>query len=221
MNFRYWCSNCGHEESTGSSARPLHCGRVMKAQGREDKRKALLHPMQPIEDDGNDVVRFKGNAIVRHLLDHGGINLNNLAVLPFPREEWVQFAQLIGYSVSGFSELSYVHDEDPEGLRRLQHAARHRPGQDLGQAPALVGGAVKKRQFEWHLSIWCGGKPDPVLEMLLKKAATHGKKDLYCPYAFCDRSFSFDRRAFAVSAAKRVKRLRRGFKVVVYGRVWP
>lgn len=112
MTYRYWCSNCGHEESNESATRPLHCGRVMKAQGREDKRLALPHPVQPVEDDGNDVIRFKDNKIVRHLLDNGGIDMNQLARLDFSREDRVQFAQLIGYSVSGFSELSYVSDED-------------------------------------------------------------------------------------------------------------
>ena len=111
--FRYWCANCGHVESTQSAIRPPHCGRTMKAQGRTDKRLALPHPLQPIEDDGNDVVRFKPNAIVRYLLDNGGIDMNQIALLPgVSREDHVQFAQLIGYSVSGFSELSYVHDED-------------------------------------------------------------------------------------------------------------
>lgn len=110
--FRYWCANCGHEQTTDSSTRPSHCNRTMKARGREDKRAVLPHPMQPVEDDGDDVIRFKQNAIVRHLLDNGGIDLNALARLPFSREDHVQFAQLIGYSVRGFGELSYVHDED-------------------------------------------------------------------------------------------------------------
>jgi hypothetical protein len=84
----------------------------MKAHGREDKRRALPHPVQPVEDDGNDVIRFKPNEIVRHLLDRGGFDMNSLSRLPFSREDWVQFCQLIGYSVSGFSELSYVDDKD-------------------------------------------------------------------------------------------------------------
>lgn len=112
MTFTYWCANCGTSVTTESSTRPLHCGRVMKALGREDKRRALPHPVQPVEDDGNDVIRFKENKIVRHLLDNGGIDLNQIARLGFPREDHVQFAQLIGYSVSGFGELSYVSDED-------------------------------------------------------------------------------------------------------------
>jgi hypothetical protein len=33
--------------------------------------------------------------------------MNSLAVMTFSREDREQFAQLIGYSVSGFGELSY------------------------------------------------------------------------------------------------------------------
>ncbi len=79
------------------------------------------HPMQPVEWDGQGVVRFKSNAIVRHLLDESRAgrktDLNDLArhQPSFSREDWVQFAQLIGYSVSGWSDLSYVSDDDYRG----------------------------------------------------------------------------------------------------------
>lgn len=69
------------------------------------------HPIQPLERDHRGVIRFKSNAIVRHLLDHGGITLNDIARLDFSREDREQFAQLIGYSHSGSSDLSYVSDE--------------------------------------------------------------------------------------------------------------
>jgi hypothetical protein len=67
-------------------------------------------PMQPVVLDEHGVVRFKANPIVRHLLDHGGIDMNAIARLDFPREAREQFAQLIGYSVSGASELDYASD---------------------------------------------------------------------------------------------------------------
>ena len=66
------------------------------------------HPHQPIIKDKHKIERFKANEIVRYLLDNGGINMNDLAMLPFSDEDRVQFAQLTGYSVCGFSELSYV-----------------------------------------------------------------------------------------------------------------
>lgn len=68
-------------------------------------------PMQPVAKDDHGVVRFRANAIVRHLLDHGGIDLNQIARLDFSQEDREQLAQLIGYSISGYHELSYVSDE--------------------------------------------------------------------------------------------------------------
>ena len=44
------------------------------------------HPIQPLELDGEGVLRFKRNAIVCYLLDNGGIDMNKLAMLDFPRE---------------------------------------------------------------------------------------------------------------------------------------
>ncbi len=66
--------------------------------------------MQPLVWD-DDVIRFKANKIVKFLLDAGPFDMNQLAVMPFDREDYEQFAQLIGYSVSGFGELSYASDE--------------------------------------------------------------------------------------------------------------
>lgn len=77
---------------------------------KKNKPKAV-HPIQPLEFDGHGVLRFKRNAIVRHLLDHGGINMNDLARLEFAQEDREQFAQLIGYSHSGSGDLGYVSDE--------------------------------------------------------------------------------------------------------------
>lgn len=84
------------------------------------------HPMQPIYKDDHGVVRFKPNKIVRFMLDHGvtlvdgvwnrrwgenGLSLNILAQMDFSQEDWEQFYQLIGYSVSGYGDLSGVSDE--------------------------------------------------------------------------------------------------------------
>lgn len=72
------------------------------------------NPMQPIFIDKNGTARFKANAIVRFLLDWSsgrGMDLNQLAIMNFSDEDREQFAQLIGYSVSGFGDLSYVREE--------------------------------------------------------------------------------------------------------------
>jgi len=68
------------------------------------------HPIQPIIDN-DGAFRFKGNKIVRHLLDNGPFDMNDLAVQDFSDEDREQFAQLIGYSLNGFSELSYASND--------------------------------------------------------------------------------------------------------------
>jgi hypothetical protein len=73
----------------------------------------LKHPVQPLVDD-DGITRFKRNAIVCFLLDAGPYDMNKLALMPFSDEDREQFAQLIGYSLSGFGELSYVSDETYE-----------------------------------------------------------------------------------------------------------
>jgi len=78
----------------------------------------LINPIQPIGLDNNDVLRFKENKIVSFLLDNGGYDLNKLAVMDFTDDDRAQFAQLIGYSVSGFGELDYVSDEVYERARK-------------------------------------------------------------------------------------------------------
>ncbi len=68
------------------------------------------HPIQPVVMK-RGAVRFKENAIVSYLLDFAqgkGCGLNELAVMKFSKEDRQQFAQLIGYSVYGYCELSYV-----------------------------------------------------------------------------------------------------------------
>lgn len=69
------------------------------------------HPMQPLVKDEHGTVRFKRNAIVKHLIQG---KQNDIAMMDFSDEDRVQVAQLIGYSVSGFSDLSYVSDADCE-----------------------------------------------------------------------------------------------------------
>lgn len=69
------------------------------------------HPMQPVEWAPDNVIRFRPNEIVKYLLAVGSMDLNKLALLPFTNEDREQFAQLLGYSITGFSELDYVSDD--------------------------------------------------------------------------------------------------------------
>lgn len=72
------------------------------------KRRVSEHPMQPLVRDRNGTIRFKSNKIIEWIIDANRTSMNELAVMPFSDEDRTQFAQLIGYSVSGFGELSYV-----------------------------------------------------------------------------------------------------------------
>lgn len=70
--------------------------------------------MQPLYIAGDGRIRFKENAIVRHLLTSAekvGVDLNSIAMHDFSDEDRMQLAQLIGYSLGGYGELSYVSDE--------------------------------------------------------------------------------------------------------------
>lgn len=77
-----------------------------------------MRPLQPISKDANGCFRFEGNSVVQHLLDNGPFDMNALAIIDFPREDREQFAMLIGYSLSGFGELSYVSDETYEAATK-------------------------------------------------------------------------------------------------------
>lgn len=70
------------------------------------------HPTQPIVVDKHGTHRFKENGIVRALLETGTLDLNKIAIMNFSQEDRVQFAQLIGYSLSGVGDLSYVSSKD-------------------------------------------------------------------------------------------------------------
>ncbi|MBL3825110.1 MULTISPECIES: hypothetical protein [unclassified Marinobacter] len=74
----------------------------------------MKHPMQNIKDG-----RFVKNEIVEWLLDNGGLDMNDIAVQNFSQEDREHFAQLIGYSVSGWGELSYVSDESFAQAERM------------------------------------------------------------------------------------------------------
>ena len=83
----------------------------------------MKHPIQPIQEDANGHPRFKMNPIVRKLLDDGPFNMNDIYVWAMDgkisKDDQAQFAQLIGYSLSGFSELGYVDDETYNTASRM------------------------------------------------------------------------------------------------------
>lgn len=92
---------------------------LLHEQEDNDEIAGYRQPMQPVFTDERGHDRFRMNSIVDYLLLNAGIDLNRLAMQPFPREDQMQFAQLIGYSLSGYSELSYVTDESYEAACKL------------------------------------------------------------------------------------------------------
>ena len=79
----------------------------------QDKKLSVTNrvpiPMRPIALDNENRPRFQENEIVRFLLEHGSIDLNELCRrFRDPSPDWEEFYQLIGYSVNGYCELSVV-----------------------------------------------------------------------------------------------------------------
>ncbi|EKF9218907.1 TPA: hypothetical protein ACMDRZ_002984 [Vibrio cholerae] len=83
------------------------------------------HPIQPLSEDKNGTIRFKSNKIVEFLLERGGFDMNDLACMEFSQEDREQFAQLIGYSLSGYGELSYVSDESYDAAENMVNGERN------------------------------------------------------------------------------------------------
>ncbi len=74
-----------------------------------------IFPLQPVHISEDLVVRFIPNRIVEDLLDAScvhGFDMNHIALLAakgrYTKDEQMQFAQLIGYSVDGYGSLSYA-----------------------------------------------------------------------------------------------------------------
>ena len=83
------------------------------------------NPMQPIEWV-NGVIRFKSNKIIEWLWESGKIDLNQIAIMTahgkFSEDDQMQLAQLIGYSVSGFGDLSYASKESIQRADEIAQA---------------------------------------------------------------------------------------------------
>jgi uncharacterized alpha/beta hydrolase family protein len=94
------------------------CETIAQLQDQVDNLKKELReraPMQPIING-----RFKENKIVSYCLDNK-TNMNDIAMQDFTVEDRQQFAQLIGYSLGGFSTLSYVTDECYDRVESLNN----------------------------------------------------------------------------------------------------
>ena len=96
---------------------------------RELRRKSQGLPPQPLVRDEHGVIRFLCNQIVRDLVDRRVINLNDLDLRKYPDADIEQFWQLIGYSISGYGDLSFICKEtvgrfDRAAAKMLKKAKR-------------------------------------------------------------------------------------------------
>ena len=69
------------------------------------------HPNQPIVVAKDGCIRFEENKIVHKLLKFAterGYGLNEIIVEFRDDEDYIQLMQLIGYSVSGYGDLSVI-----------------------------------------------------------------------------------------------------------------
>lgn len=86
----------------------------------------MNNPIQPLVIE-QCVVRFKANEIVRLLLQsHPSTDMNRLATLEFSDDDRRQFAQLIGYSLSGYGDLPYVDDLSYNTAAQMLYGADER-----------------------------------------------------------------------------------------------
>lgn len=81
----------------------------------------MRNPIQPLlKDENNGSARFKENEIVRYLLDsHPKVDMNDIACMDFSDDDRRQFAQLIGYTLSAYGDLSYVDDDSYESALKM------------------------------------------------------------------------------------------------------
>lgn len=82
--------------------------------------------MREVVND-NGVLRFKANTVVRELMNrarYGKCDLNDLIGLNLPIADWEEFHQLIGYSLSGYQDISFFSDESKDAAHALQESFR-------------------------------------------------------------------------------------------------
>lgn len=119
------------------------------------------HPMQPLAKDDYGVLRFKRNAIIDYLFMSGNLNLNKLAVMDFTPEDRQQIAQLLGYSLYGYGDLSYVDDAAYEAAEAAASPASGKVTEaDLNALAAAIKKASSERRYgKYDYSEYPGKEP--------------------------------------------------------------
>lgn len=96
------CKTCG------SPSENHNCTEYLRGRVRELEE---AKGMQEISYNDKGVIRFKTNHVIRELLKSSTLDLNDIACMDFSVEDMEQFYQLLGYSVSGYGDVSFVRDE--------------------------------------------------------------------------------------------------------------
>lgn len=143
------------------------------------------HPMQEIEQDARGVMRFRANKIVQYLLDRGPVDMNHLGRVSwgegFTSDDWDQFNQLIGYSVSGCplvnKELQKAADIEAD---KVQWAATQARDPLVEQAPPTDVHAArdldsKGRWDKLMASLAKGPQADVPLEQIAAEWEAHAR----------------------------------------------
>lgn len=119
-------------------------------------------PLQPLEKDAQGVLRFRANVLVLHLIEHGSIDLNRLAMVDAPQADREQFGQLIGYSLSGYGDLSYVSNETYARAQAMADDLDNPPDPRDAHIQALEEELAMMRRVMRHIAI-CAESPSHAL----------------------------------------------------------
>lgn len=102
--------------------------------------KEKKNPNQPIIWTDDECIRFKKNKIVDYILDvasAGGYTLNNICgdfdVHGKDQDDYKQLMQLIGYSVSGYGDLSTI----PKAEVRRADSVAYKMSEEKHKHPLL------------------------------------------------------------------------------------
>jgi len=117
-------SNSIDESNNGYFDSKKQANKAIKAIIKLHQEPISKQPMQPVYEDDFGTVRFKGNSIVEHLMQNGNIDMNGIDSLNFPKEDREQFAQLIGYSLSGYRDLSYTSKESYKEAKHIYKSTK-------------------------------------------------------------------------------------------------
>lgn len=126
--------------------------------------------MQPVVRADSGVARFKSNAIVHWMLAFGRMglpfDLNAILSEEFSTEDLEQLVQLLGYSLQGFEELSFVRQESVFKARAGESNLEEREQtitqleQRLSSAERLAVGLAELVARHWSTRSPMRGLPD-------------------------------------------------------------